>query len=150
MKVYLFRAVSSRQKPANWLFILWPFILTWLLLFLYDINAPSNIIFASGFVRTKYFHQKHAIFNLHILQDEWGGVPHWLRKYLWNLFFNAFLWIKGFCDCTVPVRLLLANIRLNWQKCRNLKITVFLEVLWKCWADRMGTAQISACTESLW
>lgn len=42
---------------------------------------------------------------------------------------------------SLSVRLLLANIRLTWQRCGNLKITTFLGVLWKCWVDRKGPNQ---------
>lgn len=59
------------KNPANSAFMLWSFILMWLLLFLGDISAPSNVIFASDFVQAKYFHQKKcSTFNSHILQDE--------------------------------------------------------------------------------
>lgn len=74
--------------------------------------------------------------------SEIGVVSNRLGKHLWNLFFNAFLWVTGFCDCIVSVcQALLANICLTWQRCGNLKTDTFLEILWKCWVDGKGSSQ---------
>lgn len=126
----------GEKKIANSIFLLWQFILTWLLLFLCDLNASLNTkkFFASDWVQAKHFHWKKAYY-IHFWLSKIGSVPHWLWEYLRNMFLSGFLRINGFCDCTVSVRLLLANIHVIWQRCGNLKIITFPEVFWKTWVE---------------